>query len=112
MVIKPKFSGLGKLNTCEGDVFADGTLYEVKAGGRPFRSLDLRQLILYLTLNRFSGQYDIQNLGLYNPRQGFHFLIPHNEFSMHFSGLSSEELCHRVSYELTIADLDRFGSYD
>ena len=110
VIIRPKFSGCGKLNECYGDILADNTLYEVKAGIRPFRSIDLRQLVLYLTLNSISKQYDIQNLALYNPRQGFHFRASHNDFSTHFSGLSTEELCHKISYELTFFDINRFAS--
>ncbi|WP_435641123.1 hypothetical protein [Micavibrio aeruginosavorus] len=110
LILRPEFSGCGKLDTCYGDVITGDTLYEIKSGGRAFRSLDLRQLILYLSLNRLSGKYEINNLALYNPRQGFHFKINNNEFSMQFSGLSSEELCHRVSYELTQSDMNRFIS--
>lgn len=108
VIIRPEFSGCGKLNSCTGDVLADEVLYEVKAGSRKFKSVDLRQLVLYFTLNRFSKQYSISKLGLYNPRQGFHFVLPHQEFSIQFSGLSSEELSHRVAYELNLSDMGRF----
>lgn len=101
VVVRPKFIGCGRIGSCQGDVLADNTLYEIKSGNRSFKSADLRQLVLYLTLNHISKQYDIQNLGLYNPRKGFHFALPHQDFSIHFSGLSTEELCHRISYELT-----------
>ena len=100
IVIKPKFDGCGKLNHCFGDVFADGVLYEIKAGGRRFRSIDLRQLVVYNSLNQFSDKYEIKELGLYNPREGFHFKIDHNEFSKQFSGLTTSELTHRIIYEI------------
>jgi len=106
--IKPKFPGCGRLDSCEGDVIADNTLYEVKSGSRNFKSVDLRQLTLYLALNHQSKQYIIQNLGLYNPREGFHFTLPHEQFSLRFSGLSTEELCHRIIYELSTIDFGRF----
>jgi len=108
VIIRPKFSGCGRLNSCQGDVLADNTLYEIKAGGRRFKSVDLRQLVLYLALNHQSKQYTIQNLGLYNPREGFLFTLPHEEFSLQFSGLSTEELCHRIAYELSVVDFGRF----
>lgn len=108
VILRPAFFGCGQLNYCLGDVIADDTLYEIKSGGRPFRSIDLRQLVLYMTLNRLSNAYDIKNLGLYNPRKGFHFVTPQNEFALHFSGLSAEELCHRIEYELMSCDLMRF----
>lgn len=106
--IKPKFPGYGKLNSCLGDVLANKTLYEIKAGNRPFRSIDLRQLALYQTLNHFSKQYTINKLALFNPRLGYHFSIPHHDFSIHFSGLSTEELCHRIAYELMSTEQGRF----
>jgi hypothetical protein len=90
-------------------VLAGGILYEVKSGGRRFRSLDLRQLALYLALNHFSNQYTIHRVGLYNPREGFDFDIGHREFALHFSGLSTEELCHRIGYELAADELYRVG---
>ncbi|MCW8399820.1 hypothetical protein OQJ26_13585 [Legionella sp. PATHC038] len=108
VVIRPEFAGCGRLNSCNGDVIADGILYEIKSGGRKFRSVDLRQLVLYLTLNRYSKQYLIHTLGLYNPRQGLHFVLPCQEFSLQFCGLSTEELCHRIAYELNLSDLGRF----
>lgn len=111
VTIRPRFSGCGKLSSCQGDVVADNILYEVKSGGGEFRfkSIDLRQLVLYLTLNQYSKQYNISRLGLYNPRKGFHFVATHQEFSLHFSGLSTEELCHRIYYELTAADSNQFS---
>ena len=108
IIISPDFAGCGRLNSCRGDIIAEKTLYEVKSGGRAFRSIDLRQLILYLTLNKLSNKHEIENLALYNPREGFHFEMPYNEFCINFSGLSSEELCHRVSYELMLHDSGRF----
>jgi len=108
VILRPKFPGCGQLNSCFGDIIADDTLYEIKSGGRPFRSIDLRQLVLYLALNRLSPEYNVNNLALYNPRQGFHFVMSQNEFALQFSGLSSEELCHKIEYELISCDLVRF----
>jgi hypothetical protein len=106
--IHPKLAGCGKISACYGDVIADDILYEVKSGGRHFRSVDLRQLVLYMALNRAKKQYQINRLGLYNPRCGFHFLQPCNEFSLQFSGLTAEELCHKIIYELGSTDVGDF----
>lgn len=111
LVVKPNFQGCGQLNACIGDVIADNTLYEIKSGDRNFKSIDLRQLVLYLTLNKISGEYNIDSLSLYNPRKGFHFQTSLNDFAMQFSGLTSEELCHRIEYELTSCDLARFEGF-
>jgi hypothetical protein len=48
---KPKFSGCGIIDSCEGDVYFEGELFEVKAGDRNVRSVDLRQLLIYSALN-------------------------------------------------------------
>jgi len=105
---KPKFPGCGHLDSCVGDVVADDTIYEIKSGGRLFRSIDLRQLVVYLTLNKLSKSYNINCLGLFNPRKGFHYKADQDDFSVQFSGLTSEELCHKVEFELTSCDLMRF----
>jgi hypothetical protein len=102
--VHPKFNGCGQIDSCYGDVLADDVLYEVKSGGRQFRSVDLRQLVLYMALSRASKQYCVRSLGLYNPRQGFHFSLPCDSFSIEFSGLSAEELCHKIIYQLGSQD--------
>jgi hypothetical protein len=54
LVTRPSFAGCGRLNQCSGDIIADRVLYEVKSRDRNFRSVDLRQLAIYLTLNHYS----------------------------------------------------------
>lgn len=108
IIVRPYFQGCGRLGACQGDVIADNSLYEIKSGNRKFKSVDLRQLVLYLSLNHYSKQYDIQNLGLYNPRKGYHYSESHEKFSQQFCGLTTEELCHRIGYELTSVDMGRF----
>jgi hypothetical protein len=70
MTIFPSFPGCGWLEQCEGDVFADGVLFEVKAGERSFRSADVRQLLCYCGLNFASKPYEIVDVCLVNPRTG------------------------------------------
>jgi hypothetical protein len=50
LVLFPQFKGCGLLDGCAGDVLVGNTLYEVKAGGRFFRSIDLRRLLVYSML--------------------------------------------------------------
>ena len=104
VIVKPSFAGLGRLDMCQGDVIADNILFEIKSGSSGVRSIDLRQLVLYLTLNFFLKQMNINKLGLYNPRKGLELILPHEEFSIHFCGLSTEELCHRIGFELNSAN--------
>ena len=46
------------------------TLYELKAGARPFHLEDLRQLIVYAALEKAGGKGAITKFGLLNPRMG------------------------------------------
>lgn len=70
---QPRFPGCGLVEACSGDVFADETLIEVKAGGRNYRSVDLRQLLTYCALNFASKERSIGSLCLVNPRRGVYF---------------------------------------
>ncbi len=66
----PVFRGCGWVDECVGDVLSDEALFEVKAGGRNFRSIDLRQVLVYCALNFASRAYDIPRICLVNPRMG------------------------------------------
>lgn len=47
LTLQPHFQGCGWLSECDGDAFGNGVLYEVKAGDRSFRMLDVRQVLTY-----------------------------------------------------------------
>jgi len=81
-------AGCGLLPTCEADVFADRTVYEVKAGDRAFLGSDLRQLLVYCALNSESRQYEINHVGLVNPRRGKFFIVDLEELCVRVSGAS------------------------
>ncbi|MBV8660446.1 MAG: hypothetical protein JO142_21720 [Burkholderiales bacterium] len=68
--LRPTFVGCGLISACEGDVIEGECLYEVKAGDRPFRITDLRQLLVYAALAYSSGSLSFKRIGLYNPRTG------------------------------------------
>jgi hypothetical protein len=70
VVPEPVFPGCGFIDTCRGDVLVCKTLFEVKAGDRLFRSIDVRQLVTYAALNLVSRQHKIHKVGLFNPRVG------------------------------------------
>lgn len=48
-------------------------LYEVKAGGGPFRAQDLRQVLCYAALGQAAGGPLINSICLVNPRTGVAF---------------------------------------
>lgn len=102
---RAKLPGLGRMADCCCDIICDDVLYEIKSGGRNFRSTDLRQLALYSTLNYYGGTHNVRRLCLYNPRQGVRIVVNVNDFCAHFCGLSPAEMFHRISYFLVEADV-------
>lgn len=68
--LRPRFAGCGLLSACEGDVIEGPCLYEIKAGDRAFRLVDLKQLLTYSTLAFASGRLSFTHIGLFNPRRG------------------------------------------
>lgn len=92
IVCKPAFPGCGRIDPCEGDALAGETLYEVKAGDRAFRTVDLRQVLCYCALNHAARRYSISRVGLVNPRVGVFFVHPLDWLCREVSGVASTEL--------------------
>lgn len=92
LTYRPKFSGCGFIGSCEGDLIAGKTLYEVKSGNRTFRVVDIRQLLIYCALNRPRFEYPIQKVGLVNPRVGLYWVRDIETVSRAISGKSAAEL--------------------
>lgn len=88
----PEFPGCGILNTCLGDLLAEPTLYEVKAGARDIRAVDVRQVITYCALNFAARRYDIRRAVLLNPRQGYFAELDVHEDLARASGSSASEV--------------------
>jgi hypothetical protein len=95
-VLCPKFNGCGLLDECAGDVYSHPTLYEIKAGDRSFRSVDVRQALCYCALNFASKQYAINDLCLVNPRRGTYFQERIEILCRDLSGSSSTELFYEI----------------
>jgi hypothetical protein len=70
VAVEPTFKGCGWIDESTGDVLADHTLFEIKAGERQFRSVDLHQLLSYCALNFATKSLNITSVGLVNPRAG------------------------------------------
>ncbi len=85
--LRPKFSGCGLISTCEGDLIEGSCLYEVKAGDRAFRVVDLRQLLTYSALAYAKGNLTFSEIGLFNPRTGVAWRKSLEEVSYALSGL-------------------------
>ena len=85
-VFDPSFKGCGLMLQAYGDCLRGSTLFEVKSVERAFRSSDFRQLLTYFFLNRSSQVYQIQRLGVINPRTCIYFSAPVDELIYAISG--------------------------
>lgn len=107
ITVNPAFRGCGIIDTCSGDVLAGDTLWEVKAGDRDFRSIDLRQLITYAALNYISRSYHIERVGLFNPRVGIFFEVRLDDLCVEIGGMGSADMLAAVSYAISSGEISR-----
>lgn len=105
--VKPKFAGCGIIDSCEGDVYCDGQLFEVKAGDRNVRSIDLRQLLVYAALSYSEQGRPIDKIGLFNPRMGTHFSSKLDEVCAEISGRPAAELLAELVQVFSSGDISR-----
>ncbi len=95
--IDPCFDGCGFINQSYGDLICDGTLTEIKSGERKFSLTDIRQIVIYLTLNHYSNiPYLINKIELFNPRMGISFSEDVNDFCLKISALNCTELYSEI----------------
>jgi hypothetical protein len=107
LVVEPVFPGCGIIDTGRGDLIASNILYEVKAGDRLFRSIDIRQLIMYGTLNHISKSFRIERVGLFNPRIGISATIPIDDLCFEISGKNSAELFAEIAAMVSSGEVSR-----
>jgi len=106
-VIKPFFSGCGFVDHSEGDVIRKNTLFEVKTVDRPFRSNDIKQLLVYCALNASSRQYFIDRVGVYNPRRGIAFEMDIEYLVREVAGRSATDLFDQISDAISSGAISR-----
>jgi hypothetical protein len=106
LVVSPQFEGCGIVDTCVGDVLIGPVLYEVKAGDRPVRSIDIRQLLTYAALNFAKKHRPIDRIGLVNPRLGKFFEIDLDTLCEEVGGGDGpSELLERIIYKLSSGEI-------
>jgi len=72
--VSPQFDGCGVINNSYGDIYYSNVLVEIKSGDRKFSVYDLRQILIYFTLNFYSkNKRNIENFDLFNPRMGISY---------------------------------------
>jgi hypothetical protein len=106
-VCRPKFPGCGIVDNCEGDIILATALFEIKAGDRPFRSVDLRQVLTYATLNHTSQAYQIDQIGIINPRVGISFVCGLDDLCFQSSGRRAPQLLDAIAYGIASGEVSR-----
>jgi len=101
----PTSRGCGLLDACAGDILIGNKLFEVKAGDRPYRSSDLRQLLTYCSLNSVDHSHEIKSVGCVNPRHGTYFCIEVDLLALELSSKSATELFAEIIYLLSGGDI-------
>lgn len=107
LTIRPKFPGCGFIDVSEGDVVARETLYEVKTVNRMFRSGDIRQLLSYAALNMEARAYNLESIGVVNPRRGIATTVRLDDVCQSVSGRSVEELLSNIIDSVSSGEMSR-----
>ncbi|WP_148773596.1 hypothetical protein [Bradyrhizobium rifense] len=107
LLTEPTFPGCGMIDSCKGDLIASDALYEVKAGDRLFRSIDVRQLIVYGALNFIAKRFKIERLGLFNPRIGIGATMSADDLCFEISGKQSSELFSEIAAAFSSGEISR-----
>lgn len=105
--LRPLFSGCGLLSQCEGDLIANNCLYEIKAGDRQFRLVDLRQLLTYAALAYADESLKFTHVGLINPRTGVSWRRSLDEVCRSVSGLRPNDTLSALVEQFSIASVSR-----
>ncbi|MFO0403476.1 MAG: hypothetical protein ACK52P_17520 [Alphaproteobacteria bacterium] len=107
IITRPLINGCGYIDASEADVISGVSLFEIKAVDRSFKGTDIKQLMTYCALNHASRQFDIQDIAIFNPRQGIWFQLNLDNIAREISGQSAQELCERVALTLCSGDISR-----
>ncbi len=97
----PAFRGCGCIEECKADIVSETCLIEVKAGDRSFRITDLRQILVYCSLDFAAGEYHLDAVSIVNPRRGVYYEAPIKEVAQECSGLSEVDLFSEIIAFLT-----------
>lgn len=96
ITVSPQFLGCGFLDACYGDAIAGNCLIEIKAGDRNFRSMDVRQVLVYAALNKVSEQYNLDDIILLNPRRGIYYRTTIEALCVESGGHSSDDVLSEI----------------
>jgi hypothetical protein len=103
----PRFPGCGFVDEAIGDILLDHTLVEAKAVQRPFRSADIRQVLVYAALNHSSQLHRIEAVALVNPRMGTQVVETLDWWAMAVAGIPSTDLLEDICHFMSSGDISR-----
>ena len=106
-ILRPVFSGCGLISQCEGDLIFNDCLYEIKAGERKFRLMDLRQLLTYAALAYADRALNFTHIGLINPRTGVTWMRSLDEVCKSISGLRLNDTLSDLVEQFSIVSVSR-----
>lgn len=106
-VFRPLLRGCGFIDASEADIIHGPVLFEIKTVDRTFRSTDVRQTITYAALNYAARQYEIDSVGLVNPRRGQVYQCSLDEACWEISGRPAEKLLSLVIQAIAGGDISR-----
>ena len=69
------------------------------------RSIDLRQLLTYAALNKSSGGFELNRIGLFNPRRGIFAEFSLDEVCLGVSGTTAEILLSEIIVTISSGDM-------
>lgn len=99
LTFAPQFKGCGIIANCQGDLYFDDVLCEIKAGERNIHSSDIKQLLVYCALNWLSEEkINIKNIEIFNPRQGIYWNSSLIKLMDNISALPMENLFEEIGH--------------
>lgn len=99
LTFDPQFNGCGIIANCQGDLYFDDVLCEIKAGERNIHSSDIKQLLVYCALNWLSEEkLNIQCIEIFNPRQGIYWNSSLISLMDNISTLPMEDLFEEIGH--------------
>ncbi|MDO6437488.1 hypothetical protein Q4534_08730 [Cyclobacterium sp. 1_MG-2023] len=99
LVFDPKFRGCGIIANCQGDIYYENTLCEIKAGERNLQASDIKQLLVYCALNWLTEEkLAIDSIEIFNPRQGIFWNTKLIDLMDNISTLPMEDLFEELGH--------------
>ncbi|MBN1089636.1 MULTISPECIES: hypothetical protein [Pantoea] len=100
--VSPHFDGCGVINNSYGDIYHSNILIEIKSGDRKFSVYDLRQLLIYFTLNFYSkSKRNLKRFELFNPRMGISYSASIVTLCKELAFCQPEELYFEIMNSIT-----------